>query len=138
MTDIATTEIEKIEAERMTHVVDAMRAALPESLQGNPGLEAALKDMAVAAIKAGDRFPEEGYPFGCNFNTPPADMHPSLVRSFNEIDAGMFSGDSFFKTEDHLYCAAYVQRWSKELRLRREDDYVNRPDCTDEGETPEF
>ncbi len=132
MADMALTKLEKIEVERMKHVVDAMRAALPEDLQGNADLEAALQGMAEAAIKAGDRFPEKGYPFGCNLNTPPADMHPRLRASFQEIDAGMFSGDSFFKPHDHLYCAAFVQRWSKELRTRRENDYVNRLDLDDE------
>lgn len=133
------TELQKIEDNRMAHVADAMRAALPEELKGHAALDAALVDLAKVAIAAGDRFPTEGYPFNCNLNTPPADMHPSLLSSFQEIDAGMFSGDSFFGTENHLYCAAFVQRWSKELRLHRET--VPEPeeelDCDDELQDPE-
>lgn len=128
------TELEAIEARRLTHVENSLKKALPESLQGEPEIEKALSGLAQAAIESVDRFPGDGWPFEADLNTAPGELHPSTARSIDEIDAAVFSGDAFHATESHLFLAAHVQRWSKALRLQREDDNHNRPQDPDDDE----
>lgn len=119
------TRLEKIEAERLDHVASKMAAALPSGLPADAVLAA-----ARAAIEAVDRFPEDPqtFPFDFDLNRPPARLPVHARRSIEEIDATVFNGDTFDETEHHLYLAAHLQRWSKVLRLRREDDWRNRPE----------
>lgn len=135
------TDLEKIEADRLEHV----RLAITEALQSS-GLETslisqeALANAAHAAMRAGDRYPADTkcFPFNHDLRIPPGDMHPSIIRAINEIDAGFRSSDTFDRTDDHIHIAAYVQRWSQELRHRREDDWRNRPDPDDELGEPDI
>lgn len=130
--------LQQIETLRIDHAAQAMAQSL--SVQGISGPEIpmeALRAAAGAAVVAVDRFPADGWPFGIDLNQPPQNMHRAVVHAFAEIVAGVFSGDTFDRPEAHLYLAAYVQRWSKVLRLRREDDPED-PDagpCLDD-ETP--
>jgi hypothetical protein len=128
------TPLEAIEKARMDGVVENMRKVLPEGLQGAPGIDKALADMAEAAVEALHRNPEGDYPFGRNLNVPPRRCHPSTLQGIQEIDAGLFSGDTFMETDAHLYLAAHVQRWSKALTNARKDDWYNRPDEPEDDE----
>ena len=113
-------DLMSIEKIRIMHVAKAMENALLAHGTSIDDLGPdALRAAASAAISAADRFPEIGWPFDTDLNKPPAKMHLAHVRAFQEIDAGVFSGDSFHNSAAHLYLAAHIQRWSKELRLRR-------------------
>lgn len=121
----AMTDLERIEQERLQHMADAIKRQLPAEVPAE-----AILDAAKAAIEAADRFPEDPakYPFNVNLDKAPARMPVHARRSIDEIDAAVFNGDTYNSTENHLYLAAHVQRWSKALRLRREDDWINRPE----------
>lgn len=129
------TVLEAIEQARMEHVALAVEAALQEV--GFTGIDRdTLNKAAHAAVCAADRYPADRsqYPFNRDLQTAPAGMHPSVREAFQEIDAGVYSGDAFDATDDHLYLAAYVQRWSQELRRRREDDWRNQPTDGDDDQ----
>lgn len=119
------TELERIEKERLQHMADSIRRALPGGVP-----EEAILDAAKAALLAADRFPEdpEKYPFDVDLDKAPGRLPVHARRAIDEIDASVFSGDTYDSTENHLYLAAHVQRWSKALRIRREDDWRNRPE----------
>lgn len=127
-TTVDKTTLETIEEQRMAHVTAAMAAVLKEA--GVAGVDTdVLAKAAYAAVCAADRYPADRtlYPFNCDIRQAPRGMHPRVAEAFQEIDAGIYSGDTFQATQDHLYLAAYVQRWSQELRRQREDDWPNRP-----------
>lgn len=128
------TELERIEEQRREHVLAATIEAVGGADHCDTEMLDKLADAAKAAMVAVDRFPKDPtvYPFNRHLGKVPERLHPSTAKAFNEIDAGLFSGDCFYSTDAHLYFAAHVQRWSKQLRLLREDDYWNRPDPDDE------
>ena len=105
--------LQEIENARKAHVAEAIRTSL--IAQGGDMIA-----VAAATIAAADRFPAEGYPLNTDLNDPPPGLTQHARRAINEIDAGVFNGDTFSQTRTHLFLAAHVQRWSKALRLRRE------------------
>lgn len=125
------TLLECIEAERTEHIAGAIRAALfahGVKLEDLP--KDALHAASEAAIAAGNRFPADRnrFPFDNDLNNPPEDMPKGVCDAITRIDAGIFSADTFYATEHHLYLAAHLQRWEQELRKWRRDDDRNRPD----------
>ena len=115
--------LQQTEALRIDHVAQAMAQSLRDQGIAVPQIPIeALRAAAHAAVVAADRFPADGWPFDTDLNKPPRNMHRAVVQAFAEIDAGVFSGDCFDQPQAHLYLAAHAQRWSKALRLRREED----------------
>ncbi|MBW3243247.1 hypothetical protein KUV57_11120 [Epibacterium sp. DP7N7-1] len=130
------TRLEEVERARMEAIVDSMRKALPESLQVDPEIDKALAGLAEAAVEAFHQYPKGDYPFGRDLNVKPDGVHGDTLNAIDQIDAGIFSGDSFMNEDPHLYLAAYVQRWSKALTLARRDDWFNR--LEDQNEEQDF
>lgn len=42
-------------------------------------------------------------------------MHPSVARAFEEIDAAMFSGNTFMFPENLAVLEKYLGRWNRTL-----------------------
>lgn len=42
-------------------------------------------------------------------------MHPSVERAIQEIDAAVFSGDTFEDPEARVELKAYLERWLRQL-----------------------
>ena len=49
------------------------------------------------------------------------DMPPSTVCAFDEIDAAMFSGDTFLSRENAAHLRKYLNRWGRALASIEED-----------------
>jgi hypothetical protein len=45
----------------------------------------------------------------------PKSMHPSVIQAIQEIDAAVFSGDTFEDPEARAELQAYVERWTRYL-----------------------
>lgn len=45
----------------------------------------------------------------------PKAMHPNVIKAIQEIDAAVFSGDTFEDTEARVELKAYLERWTKQL-----------------------
>ena len=43
------------------------------------------------------------------------DMHPNVKQAFNEIDAAIFSGDTFFNAENLAELKRMIARWQAKL-----------------------
>lgn len=42
-------------------------------------------------------------------------MHESVEQAIDEIDAAMFSGDTFYDDDNREVLKKYIARWSKEI-----------------------
>lgn len=49
------------------------------------------------------------------------DMHPSTARAFAEIDAALFSGDTFISRAGAAHLRKYLDRWGHGLSSIEED-----------------
>lgn len=48
-------------------------------------------------------------------------MHPKVIDAFDEIDAAVFSGDSFHDKENAEVLQSFINRWQRELvRIQQE------------------
>ncbi len=105
-----------LEARREAAVEAAILNALRER---GIEIEGGITGIGAIAITALDQFPEGKWPMGCDLNKVPDRLHPAVAHAFEEIDAGVFSGDTFHKDDTSLYLAAHAQRWSRAMRERR-------------------
>lgn len=48
-------------------------------------------------------------------------LHPNILNAFQEIDAALFSGDSFYSPENKKELERYILRWNKELKILNEN-----------------
>lgn len=48
-------------------------------------------------------------------NTENVDMHPNVMEAFQQIDAAMFSGDSFHYSGNRKYLQSFIERWQRGL-----------------------
>lgn len=53
-----------------------------------------------------------------------ADMHPSTARAFDEIDAALFSGDTFLSRDNAAHLRRFLGRWDRGLTII-EDDHAD-------------
>lgn len=53
-------------------------------------------------------------------------MHPKVAGAIQEIDAALFSGDTFDNPVDRAELASYVARWARELEVLETD--ASRPE----------
>ena len=48
----------------------------------------------------------------------PAGLHPDVAEAFQQIDAGMFSGDQFDYPEEREYLIYFIGRWIEGMAQR--------------------
>ena len=48
------------------------------------------------------------------------DIHPSVTRAIDEIDAAIFSGDTFLNEENHAKMQKMLNRWQRGLNEHKE------------------
>ena len=48
----------------------------------------------------------------------PAGLHPDVAEAFQQIDAGMFSGDQFDYSEEREYLIYSIGRWIEGMAQR--------------------
>ncbi|AWY09226.1 hypothetical protein vBRpoSV10_104 [Ruegeria phage vB_RpoS-V10] len=49
-------------------------------------------------------------------------MHPSVENALEEIDAAVFSGDTFVREENRVILQEYLGRWSRAMVSFADDD----------------
>lgn len=53
-------------------------------------------------------------------------LHPNILNAFQEIDAALFSGDSFYSPENKKELERYILRWNQELKNLNERENEKR------------
>ena len=52
-------------------------------------------------------------------------LHPAVEQAFQEIDAGMFSGDQFHNQEDLDRLKYFIERWDRNVQSCQDSvDYM--------------
>lgn len=61
-------------------------------------------------------------------------LHPSIINAFEEIDAALFSGDSFYSPENRKELERYILRWNRELKNLNESRFLAKEEEEEEIE----
>lgn len=65
-------------------------------------------------------------------------LHPKVDEAFDEIDAAVFSGDSFHDPDNLAELERYIARWSREIAVIRKERIEAQnpaPPCPECGST---